>query len=110
MRGFFQIIPSYVCVRTVKEPCSGPGTGNELHCCGGEIMKKKFKLNEIDCANCALKLEESIKEISGVKDAKVNYMMQKLTVEADEADMDGVVEKVLAACRRLEPDMEVTAI
>ena len=60
-------------------------------------MKKKFKLNEIDCANCALKLEESIKEISGVKDAKVNYMMQKLTVEADEADMDGVVEKVLAA-------------
>ena len=58
-------------------------------------MKKKFKLNEIDCANCALKLEESIKEISGVKDAKVNYMMQKLTVEADEADMDGVVEKVL---------------
>ena len=73
-------------------------------------MKKKFKLNEIDCAHCALKLEESIKEISGVKDAKVNYMMQKLTVEADEADMDGVVEKVLAACRRLEPDMEVTAI
>ena len=73
-------------------------------------MKKKFKLNEIDCANCALKLEEAIREIEGVKDAKVNYMMQKLTVEADEADMNDVVEKVLAACRRQEPDMEVMEI
>ena len=73
-------------------------------------MKKKFKLNEIDCANCALKLEEAIRGIEGVKDAKVNYMMQKLTVEADEADMNDVVEKVLTACRRQEPDMEVTEI
>ena len=49
---------------------------------GGTDMKKKYKLNEIDCANCAMKLEEAVKAVDGVTSAKVNYMMQKLTFEA----------------------------
>ncbi len=43
-------------------------------------MKKKYKMDEIDCANCALKLENAIKEVPGVSNVKVNYMMQKLTL------------------------------
>ena len=74
------------------------------------MMKKKFKLNEIDCANCALKLEEAVKAVEGVTSAKVNYMMQKLTFEAEEEKIEEVEKAVLAVCRKMEPDMEVTAI
>ena len=47
-------------------------------------MKKKFKLQDLDCANCAAKMEESIKKIDGVNDAVVSFMTQKMTVDADE--------------------------
>ena len=73
-------------------------------------MKKKYKLDEIDCANCAMKLEEAVSEIDGVKSAKVNYMMQKLTFEADEDRIDEVEKAVLGICRKMEPDMEVAPL
>ena len=73
-------------------------------------MKKKYKLDEVDCANCALKLENAISEVDGVTGVKVNYMMQKMTLEADEASFDAVEKQVLALCRRMEPDMDVTAV
>ncbi len=72
-------------------------------------MKKKYKLDEIDCANCALKLEDAIKQVDGVANAKVNYMMQKLTLEADDSSFDEVEKNVLALCKRMEPDMDVKA-
>ena len=75
---------------------------------GGTDMKKKYKLNEIDCANCAMKLEEAVKAVDGVTSAKVNYMMQKLTFEAEEGQIEQVEKAVLAVCHKLEPDMEVT--
>ena len=57
-------------------------------------MKKKFKLIDLDCANCAAKMEEAIKKIPGVTDAAMNFMTQKLTLEiADDANMDEIVEK-----------------
>lgn len=73
-------------------------------------MKRKYKLDEIDCANCALKLENAIREVEGILNVKVNFMMQKLTFEADEASFDQVEKDVLALCRRMEPDMDVTAV
>ena len=73
-------------------------------------MKKKYKMDEIDCANCALKLENAIKEVPGVSNVKVNYMMQKLTLEAEDASFDEVEKNVLSVCKRMEPDMDVTAI
>lgn len=73
-------------------------------------MKKKYKMDEIDCANCALKLENAIKEVPGVSNVKVNYMMQKLTLEAEDASFDEVEKNVLTVCKRMEPDMDVTAI
>ena len=75
---------------------------------GGTDMKKKYKLNEIDCANCAMKLEEAVKAVDGVTSAKVNYMMQKLTFEAEEGQIEQVEKAVLEVCHKLEPDMEVT--
>ena len=73
-------------------------------------MKRKYKLDEIDCANCALKLENAIREVKGVSGVKVNYVMQKMTLEADDAAFDKVEKEVLTLCRRMEPDMDIAAI
>ena len=57
-------------------------------------MKKKFKVENLDCAHCAAKMEEAIKKIPGVEDAVMNFMTQKLTLEiADDADIDDIVNK-----------------
>ena len=69
-------------------------------------MKKKFKC-EIDCANCAAKVEEAICRLEGVQEAKVNFMMQKFTLEADDAHFDEILEKAIAAGKRIEPDFTV---
>ena len=70
-------------------------------------MKKKFKMQDLDCANCAAKMEEAIKKIDGVQDASVSFMMQKLTIEADEARMDEIMEQVVAVCKKVEPDCKI---
>ena len=67
-------------------------------------MKKKFKLTDLDCANCAAKMEEAIKKIEGVKDANVSFMMQKMTIEADDDRSDQIMEQVVEVCRKVEPD------
>ena len=70
-------------------------------------MKKKFKLTDLDCANCAAKMEEAIKKIEGVKDANVSFMTQKLTVEADEDRFDDVMAQIIKVCKKVEPDCTI---
>ena len=67
-------------------------------------MKKKFKLQDLDCANCAAKMEEAIKRIEGVADANVSFMTQKMTIEAEESRFDVIMKEVVAVCRKVEPD------
>ncbi len=69
-------------------------------------MKKKFKC-EVDCANCAAKMEEAIKKIPGVIDANVNFMTQKLTFEAPDDQFDDLMQQAVAACKKVEPDCEI---
>ncbi len=69
-------------------------------------MKKKFKC-DIDCANCAAKVEEAIKKIDGVTDAKVNFMMQKFTLEADDARFDEILKEAIETGKKIEPDFSV---
>ena len=68
------------------------------------IIKKKFKLQDLDCANCAAKMEEAIKRIEGVADANVSFMTQKMTIEAEESRFDEIMKEVVAVCRKVEPD------
>lgn len=68
------------------------------------IMKKKFKLQDLDCANCAAKMEEAIKRIEGVADANVSFMTKKMTIEAEESRFDEIMKEVVAVCRKVEPD------
>ena len=70
-------------------------------------MRKAFKLDELDCANCGAKMEAAIKKIDGVVDAKVTFMTQKLVVEADDARFDKIMDEAQAICRKIEPDCEI---
>ena len=67
-------------------------------------MKKKFKLQDLDCANCAAKMEEAIKKIQGVSDANVSFMTQKMTIEAEDGRFDEIMQEVVAVCKKVEPD------
>ena len=70
-------------------------------------MKKTYKI-EVDCANCALKMEEATKSVEGVNDATVSFMTQKMKVEfADGADEKVVMDKVVKACKKVEDDCEI---
>ena len=70
-------------------------------------MKKTYKI-EVDCANCALKMEEAAKTVDGVKDAVVSLMTQKMNVEfAEGADDKAVMQAVLKACKKVEDDCEI---
>jgi cation transport ATPase len=70
-------------------------------------MRKVFKLDNLDCANCAAKMEDAIKKIHGVQDASMRFMTQKLVIEADEANMDAVVDEAVKVCKKIEPDMTI---
>ena len=67
-------------------------------------MKKKFKMVDLDCANCAAKMEDAIKKIPGVNDANVSFMMQKMTIDADDARFDEIMKEVVEVCKKVEPD------
>ncbi len=67
-------------------------------------MKKRFNLTDLDCANCAAKMEANIKKIDGVKDASVSFMTQKMMVDADDARFDEIMQEVVAVCKKVEPD------
>ena len=67
-------------------------------------IKKKFKLTDLDCANCAAKMENGIKKIEGVADATVSFMTQKMTIEAEESRFDAIMKEVVEVCRKVEPD------
>ena len=70
-------------------------------------MKKQFKLDEIDCANCARELQDELAKLEGVKSVSVNYMTQKLTLEADDAEFDEVLNRVVEFTADAEPDCEI---
>ena len=70
-------------------------------------MKKKYNI-EVDCANCAQKMEDATNKIEGIKSAVVSFMAQKMTVEFQGgADEKGVITEVLKACKKVERDCEI---
>ena len=70
-------------------------------------MKKTFKLEDLDCANCAAKMENNIKKLDGVKDATVSFMTQCLTLEAEDDRFDAILREVIKVCAKVEPDCKI---
>lgn len=66
-------------------------------------MKKKFKLENLGCANCAAKMEDAINKLDGVKEATVNFMAQKLVIEGEDEKMIGILQAAEKIIRDLEP-------
>ena len=67
-------------------------------------MKKTYRLEDLDCAYCAAKMEEGIKKLPGVTDAHVNFLSQKMTIEAADEGFDELMDQVVKVCRKIEPD------
>ena len=70
-------------------------------------MKKKFKLVDLDCANCAAKMEGAIKKIDGVNTATVSFLAQKMTVDAVDDRFDEIMQEIVKVCKKVEPDCEI---
>lgn len=67
-------------------------------------MKKVFKLQDLDCANCAAKMENAISKLVGVQKVSINFMTQKMTLEAEETDFPRILDEADKAIRKVEPD------
>lgn len=70
-------------------------------------MTKKFEIMNVDCANCAAKMEEGIKKLSGVRDARVNFLTQKLILDAETDDFDTLMRQVIEVCQNVDADFEI---
>lgn len=70
-------------------------------------MKKVFRMEDLDCANCAAKMENAIKKIEGVEDATVSFMAQKMTLVADDDKFDDILKKAVKICKKVEPECRI---
>ena len=70
-------------------------------------MKKTFKMQDLDCANCAAKMETAINKIEGVSEASINFMAQKLTIDADDGRFDEIMLEAVKACKKVESGCEI---
>lgn len=70
-------------------------------------MRKHYKMVDLDCANCAAKMECAIRKLDGVQDASVNFFAQKLTVEASDERFDEIMDQIEKTCKRIEPDCAI---
>ena len=70
-------------------------------------MKKRFKLHNLDCANCAAKMEAAIQKLDGVNAASVSFLSQRLTLDADDARFEEILRQAAAICKKVEPDCTV---
>ena len=74
---------------------------------GEHDMKKVYDLRDLDCANCAAKMEAAINKLDGVNSATVSFMTQKLTIDADDSRFDKIMKQVVKTISNVEPDCEV---
>lgn len=69
-------------------------------------MQKKFKI-EVDCANCAAKIETAVRALPGVENASVSFMTQKMLLVADDARFDEILQQAIRTAKKIEPDFEI---
>lgn len=70
-------------------------------------MKKVFALKDLDCANCAAKMERKVAKIDGVSSVSVNFLTQRMSIEADDARFDEIMQEAVRVCKKVEPDCTI---
>ena len=70
-------------------------------------MKKVFEMEDLDCANCAARMEDAIRKIEGVTYVSISFMAQRMTIEADDAKFDAIMKQAQKAVKKVEPDCRI---
>lgn len=71
-------------------------------------MRKAYKLQDLECANCAAKMSDEISKLEKVNSARLNFMTQKMVLDIeDDADLEAILDKAQAICKKIEPDMVI---
>lgn len=70
-------------------------------------MKKIYKLQDLECAHCAQKMQDAIAKIDGVNAVSVNFMLQRLSLDADDGSFDEIIKKAAKAIKKIEPDCRI---
>ncbi len=70
-------------------------------------MKKTLKLTDLDCGHCAMKIEDAIRKLDGVLSVQVNFLAEKLTLEAEDDRFDQILTQAADICHKVEPDCEL---
>ena len=70
-------------------------------------MKKVYRMEDLDCANCAAKMERAIAKLRGVVSVRVNFLTQRLAIEAEEEDFGELMRQVVKVCKKVEPDCKI---
>ncbi|WP_343250906.1 cation transporter [Diplocloster hominis] len=70
-------------------------------------MTKRYQLKDLDCANCAAKMENAINKIHGVNNATVSFMTQKLVIDAEDGRFQDIMKEVVRVCKKVEPDCTI---
>lgn len=74
---------------------------------GYKDMKKSYRMENLECAHCAAKMERAIAKLKGVQSVTVNFMAQRFILEADDASFEAILEQAEAICRKVEPDCRI---
>ncbi len=70
-------------------------------------MKKTYQLENLDCANCAAKMERAIRKIDGVHSASIHFLTQKLILEADETNLENILKESIKVCKKVDSDCSI---
>ncbi len=70
-------------------------------------MKKVFKMEELECANCAAKMEAAISKLEGVEKVSISFMTQKMIIVADDGKLESIMDEAQKICKRFEPDCRI---
>ncbi len=74
---------------------------------GERTVKKTFRLEDLDCAHCAAKMEDGIRKLDGVTEVSINFLAQKLIIEADEECFDDIMKQAVKIVKKIEPDCRI---
>ncbi len=70
-------------------------------------MKKMIALEDLDCANCAAKMEESVKKFKGVNSVSISFMTQKMVIDIDDSNITEILKEIKSVCKKVEPDCKL---
>lgn len=70
-------------------------------------MKKVIAMQDLDCANCAAKMEQAIRKLDGVHSCSINFMLQRMTLELDDANSEEIIKQIKATIKKIEPNCKL---